>query len=231
MPIITWFLPLKAVPGDMRSKIKSVDWGGSFLSLGAITLLLIPISAGGVSWSWSSPTSVSLLVVGSVLLVAFIVAEYYHPLAILPLRLFRNPTVTLVMISLFCVGILWFGNQFIAPLYLQNVLGYSATTAGALLLPLLVGQTIVMTALGYAMRKWGKSKIFILAGYLIFTAGQGMQVAWSERKDLGLIIGAFTLQGIGFGLTSQSTLVLAQASCDAADRAVITGARVGGSTI
>lgn len=83
-----------------------------------------------------------------------------------------------------------------------------------------------MTALGYAMKKTGKAKHIILAGYLIWTAGQGAQVAWGVDRDLGLLLGTFILQGVGFGLTSQSTLVLAQASCDPSDRAVITGARV-----
>lgn len=152
-------------------------------------------------------------------------ARHYHPLPILPLHLFLNRTVALVLGTMFLVGIVWFGQFYIAPLYLQNVLSYSAVEAGALLLPLLIGQAVVMAGVGYAMKRYGHTRGIILAGYGIWTAGQGMQLAWGVKRDLGAILGALLVQGIGFGLTSQTTLVLAQASCDPADRAVVTGAR------
>jgi MFS family permease len=227
LPIIQFFLPLKPVPGNIREKLKMVDWWGSLAAFAAIILLLVPISAGGSSFAWSSTESVVMLVFGSVLMLVFLVIEYYHPLPIMPLHLFRNRTVALVLATMFLVGIVWNGNFYMAPLYFQNVLGYNPVAAGALMVPLLVGQIIVMTAAGYALQKWGRARTIILLGYLVWTAGQGMQIAWGVHKNLALIIAAMAVQGIGFGSTSQTTLVLAQASCDSADRAVVTGLRVG----
>ncbi|KAL1408434.1 hypothetical protein Q8F55_005246 [Vanrija albida] len=225
MPVIWWFLPLKPVPGALGDKLRAVDWAGCVLSLAGIVLLLVPISAGGVTWSWGSAQSIAMLVLGAALCLAFVVVEHHHPLPILPLHLFRNRTVALVLGTMFLVGIVWFGQFYIAPLYLQNVLAYSAVQAGALLLPLLIGQAVVMTGVGYAMKRWGHTRSIILGGYAIWTAGQGMQLAWGVRRDLGAILGAMLVQGVGFGLTSQTTLVLAQASCAPQDRAVVTGAR------
>lgn len=226
MPIIWFLMPLKAVPGNITDKLLSVDWWGSLVSLAAIVLLLVPISAGGTAFAWSSATSISMLVLGGVLFIVFLLVERRHPLPVVPLHLFKNRTVALVLVTMTFVGVVWFGNFYIAPLYFQNVLGYNAVQAGALMVPLLVGQLIVMTGAGYAMKKWGRARSMILVGYLFWTAGQGMQVAWGVHKNLGLIVGALLIQGIGFGLTSQTTLVLAQASCAPADRAVVTGLRV-----
>jgi Na+/melibiose symporter-like transporter len=171
-----------------------------------------------------------MITVGSVIFVFFLITEHFHPLPAMPLHLFKNRTVALVLSTNFLVGIVWFGNFYIAPLYYQNVLGYSAVTAGALMLPLLVGQLFIMVGAGMAVKKWGKSRTMILVGYFIWTAGQGMQIAWPEYKSIALIVIAQLIQSVGFGLTSQTTLVLAQASCAPADRAVVTGMRVGGVT-
>lgn len=111
LPVVWWLLPLKSVPGRMVDKMRTVDWGGCVLSLAAIVLLLVPTSAGGTSWAWEAPESIAMFVVGGVVAVAFVVVEYYHPLPILPLRLFTNRTVCLVLCALFCVGVLWHGNQ------------------------------------------------------------------------------------------------------------------------
>lgn len=111
LPVIWWLLPLKSVPGSVREKMKDVDWGGCVLSLAGIVLLLVPVSAGGSSWAWDSTESIAMLVVGGVVALAFVAVEYYHPLPILPLRLFTNRTVSFVMAALTCVGVLWHGNQ------------------------------------------------------------------------------------------------------------------------
>jgi len=253
IPVIWWYLPLKPVPGSMWGKLASVDWFGCGLSLAGIVLVLVPLSAGGATIPWDSAAAIAMLVVGGIVLITFLFAEcvqyslyvtctdsrHLHPLPVLPLRMFRNRTVALVMATMAHVGIVWFGAFFMDPLYLQNVQGYSAVVAGALVLPLLVGQIIFMVAVGYAMRRWGRTKRIIIAGYAIWTLGQGMQVAWGVERNVPLVVASTFVQGIGFGLTSQTSkrkprrsmllteaLVLAQASCAPADRAVVTGARV-----
>lgn len=111
LPIIAWLLPLKAVPGSVGDKLKTVDWAGCVLSLAAIVLILIPVSAGGTAFAWNSAQSIAMLTLGGLLLLAFVAVEKRHPLPILPLHLFTNRTVACVLATMFLVGIVWFGNQ------------------------------------------------------------------------------------------------------------------------
>lgn len=74
--ILVAFIPLKPVHGSAKDKLKKIDYYGAFLSLAATIFVLIPISAGGTTYAWNSPTVVAMLVVGGVLWVSFILVEW-----------------------------------------------------------------------------------------------------------------------------------------------------------
>ncbi|KAL7423361.1 hypothetical protein Q5752_002664 [Cryptotrichosporon argae] len=232
--VIQLAVPLKSPPGAWREKARMVDWAGSALALAGAVCVLVPVSSAGSAFAWDSATSISLFTVGGVLVVAFVVAEHYAVLPVLPLHLFGIPTVALTLATMVLVGIVFICNMYVAPLYFQNALGYSPVVSGALLLPLVMLQTFAMIGTGALMKRFGRTRLWILIGYAIWTAGQGGQIAWGDSRDVGLVAGMFVLQGIGFGMTSQSTLVLAQACCARNDRAVVSSARaffrqIGGS--
>lgn len=78
-------LPLKPVTGSVKKKLGQIDYLGIFLSAAATVLLLVPISGGGTTFDWSSPTSIVLLVLGGLCGVGFVVSQWkYARLPILP---------------------------------------------------------------------------------------------------------------------------------------------------
>lgn len=85
MVIAHFVLPLKPVTGDVKEKIRQVDYIGVFLSASATVFLLVPISGGGSTFAWNSAKVIVLLVVGVLCAIAFVIHELkFTRLPILP---------------------------------------------------------------------------------------------------------------------------------------------------
>jgi MFS family permease len=75
--VITWFLlPSTMRPESTRSQLKKIDYWGILTSTIAIVFILIPVSGGGLYFSWDSPLVISMLVIGGCSLVAFLFVQW-----------------------------------------------------------------------------------------------------------------------------------------------------------
>lgn len=74
--IVALTLPPSKVQGDMRMKFRVIDYYGIVLSSSATLLLLIPISGGGTYFEWDSAMVISMLSLGSVAMLLFILVEW-----------------------------------------------------------------------------------------------------------------------------------------------------------
>ncbi len=123
-------LPADAtVPGSTR-----LDVPGAVLVTSALMIAVYAV-VGGNEAGWTSTRTLALLAAAVVLFVAFVLREVRAADPLVPLRLFalRNVSVSQV------VGVLWaaamFAWFFLAALYLQQVLGYSALEVGLAFVP------------------------------------------------------------------------------------------------
>lgn len=71
-----FLLPSKPPVTGVKENLKKIDTGGVFLSSVAVIFLLIPISGGGAYFPWDSPMVISMLVIGAVALVLFVLVEW-----------------------------------------------------------------------------------------------------------------------------------------------------------
>ncbi|KAL8287175.1 hypothetical protein RQP46_003627 [Phenoliferia psychrophenolica] len=225
--VIIWFLlPLTHVKGDVLSKVKQMDWLGTFLSLTMTVCLLVPVAGGGSTFAWDSAVVIALFCVSGVAAMAFVyVQAYVAKLPLLPMYLFKNFNICIILAQTFLVGIVYYGNIFYIPIYLQNVQGMSAIKSAAVLLPLVLSQTITTTLSGLWVKRSGYTKSSFVLGFGMWLAGEAAQLCFKRTTSIGVICGVLLVQGLGAGATLQSTLVLATASGASADRAVVTGAR------
>jgi predicted MFS family arabinose efflux permease len=90
----------------------------------------------GNSLGWASAEVVGLFVAAVVLLAAFVLVEHHQRLPMLDLTLFRNSSFTGANTVAMMVSLGMFGVFFYVSLYVQNILGYSPTKAGAIFLPM-----------------------------------------------------------------------------------------------
>ncbi|KAK4705325.1 hypothetical protein P7C70_g880, partial [Phenoliferia sp. Uapishka_3] len=244
--IIIWFLlPLSHVEGDLLGKVKQMDWLGTLLSLAMTVCALVPLSGGGTTFKWTSSVVIGLFTTAGVCAIAFVLVQaYFAKLPLLPMRLFKNFNICIILIQTWLVGMVYYGNIFYFPLYAQNVLGMGAIKSAAVLLPLVLGQTFTTTISGFWVKRTGHTKSSFVLGFAMWFAGQAAQLCFKRTTSIGVLVGVLLIQGLGAGATLQSSkakfvgvvlihcssfvpsaLVLAQASGTSADRAVVTGAR------
>jgi MFS family permease len=75
--VVAWFLlPSKMRPESMKSQVKKIDFMGTITSTIAIVFILIPISGGGLYFQWDSALVISMLTIGSVSFVLFLLIQW-----------------------------------------------------------------------------------------------------------------------------------------------------------
>ncbi|KAM0464473.1 hypothetical protein ACHAPV_002299 [Trichoderma viride] len=208
-------------------KLKLVDWAGALASLFGIALLLIPISQGGSTQSWSSPTTIAMLIAGGVLLGVFLAIEFrFAKLPLLPARLFRYGRSTNILIfANILIGWIFWGNMFVLPLYLQNVRGLSPAQAGALMLPMVITHGLTSGLTGILISVIGRYKPVIVIGAACWVLAAIGKMHFHQTTPFWEIIVVGVFDGISVGCSLQPVLVGLFAGSDAQDRAVLTGLR------
>ncbi|CAE6446435.1 unnamed protein product [Rhizoctonia solani] len=221
-----WLLPQNELSGNFLEKVRKVDFMGSLLSLASVVLILVPISGGGIYYSWHSALVIAMLSVGSVLAILFLLVEWrVAALPILPLHLFRVKNILIIYTTTILTGIIYYCNLYFLPSYYTDARGFSPIQAGVYLLPLILIQTLSSSLCGQILLRTRSPKPLIVAGFSIWCIGAGLQSTFGMGTSKAKICGYLLLQGIGVGGTLQTTLVAAQASVGKEHRAVVTGAR------
>lgn len=123
---------------------RSIDWFGAISLSGAIVSILLGlVLAGnteqpGTHYAWSSPQIIGLFSIGAILIGAFLWIESKAKEPIIPLFLFKNRVISVVSIAGFFMGTGMFGAITYIPLFVQGVIGTSASMAGYVLTPLML---------------------------------------------------------------------------------------------
>jgi EmrB/QacA subfamily drug resistance transporter len=143
---------------------RHIDYLGAALLLPAIVALLLVTTWGGTDFAWTSPQIIGLFVAGLILIALFALQEMRSPEAILPPRLMRNPIYLVANMLAVTNGAGAVGATIFLPLFLQVVLGTSASDSGLLLLPLMIGMTLGGFVTGRLIRVTGRYKIFPILG-------------------------------------------------------------------
>ena len=184
--------------------------------LGALTLVvgvvpLLVVAEQGREWGWTSARSLGLIAVGIVGLVAFVLAERRagHE-ALLPLRLFRSSVFSLGNALNFIMGMGMFGGLACLPLYLQIVKGQSATMAGLLMLPLMLGIMTASTVSGRLIAKTGHYRVFPIIGMVAMGGALLLFSTIGVDTPLWPTLVFALLMGLGLGLCMQTLLLAVQ---------------------
>jgi DHA2 family multidrug resistance protein len=151
------------------AKAIKIDYWGLFLLTASMGSLQVVLDKGQQDDWFNSSFILTFSVIAVVSLVALIWIELNHEHPIINLRLFRNVSFSAGNFIMFVVGFCLYGSIVMIPLFLQTLMGYSATDAGMVLAPGGVATLITMPFVGAALAKRDGRKI-VLFGLLIGAA-------------------------------------------------------------
>ncbi|GFN17093.1 hypothetical protein AtubIFM56815_004911 [Aspergillus tubingensis] len=207
-------------------KLKRIDWLGNGLLIASVVAILIALSFGGTTYSWSSWHVVVPLVLGLLgLLVAFPAIQATPKLCpepTMPLRLFANRTSLAAFTLTFLHGMLLYWTIYFLPVYFQGVKSSSPIRSGVQLLPTVIVTVPAAIVAGVVLTKTGRYKPIQIAGFVFMALGMGLFSLLDKNSSTGAWTGFQLLAGIGSGFVITSTLPAAQAELAETDVAAST---------
>src|SRR3954454_22659636 len=137
------------------------------------------------------------------LLVAFAVVERAARAPILPFDILRNPIVAGSVACMALVGMAMFGTITYVPLFVQGVIGTSATSSGVVLTPLMLGAVTTSLVTGQLVSRTGRYRWNAILGPVVLTCG--MVLLWRMTVDTTNAEAArnMVVAGIGIGSMMQ----------------------------
>ncbi len=179
----------------------------SGFSLFALTYALIE----GNDKGWSSPLIVSLFVIAGLLMIVFVLLELHQRLPMLELSLFRIGNFVGSSLVALLVSLAMFGVFFFMSLYVQNIIGYSPTRAGASFLPMTVLVILVAPFAGRYSDRIGSRWLIatgmaLVAVSLYLFSRVGLHTTYPE------LLPAMIVGGIGMPLAMSPTTAAAMAT-------------------
>jgi len=194
---------LITMPRRRAKREHYIDWlGAGILGLGTASLLL-GLVWGGRDYPWGSVYVLGALAASVVLLTLFGLWERRVPEPILPFDLLRNQTVAASVACMAFVGMAMFGTISYVPLFVQGVIGTSATSSGVVLTPLLLGAVTTSFISGQIVSRTGRYRPNTLIGPLVLGLGELLLWRMGVNSTNAEAARNMVIAGIGLGMMMQ----------------------------
>ncbi|MFC8532965.1 MFS transporter [Streptomyces sp. NPDC057249] len=205
-------LKLPVVKRDVK-----VDWTGAFFISAAVSLLLLWVTFAGDKYDWMSWQTGVMLAGSVVLALLFVFTESRASEPIIPLRLFRNRTITLASLASLFVGIAMFAGTVFFSQYFQLARDKSPTMSGVMTIPMIGGLFISSTVSGQIITKTGRWKAWLVSGGFLVTAGLGLLGTIRYDTTYWHIAVYMFVMGLGIGMMMQNLVLATQNQVDPKD--------------
>jgi EmrB/QacA subfamily drug resistance transporter len=236
--IIALVLLFRYLPADISARsavglgwtgVRRIDVWGAATAAAATVCLVLGLNWGGkrepYGYAWNSPQVIGVLAAAAILLVAFIVIErYYAAEPILPLDLFRNRIFTVGSLLALMVGMALFALVLYLPLYIQGVLGYSATSSGVVITPLTLALAIGAAVVGQIIARVGRYQWVSILGACVLIFGVFLLTRMGASTSLWEVSRNMIVVGAGLGMIQPVLTIAVQNAIPRSRLGVGTGA-------
>ncbi|KAM0302898.1 hypothetical protein ACHAPM_003683 [Fusarium culmorum] len=206
--------------------ISGIGGGGISSSVAIIVSDLMSINSGGSIWAWKNVKTIFMLTIGIVMLLVFIIIEaFFAKIPIIPLRLFKQRSPSVLILTGFLHDFAWQSTQYFVPLYYQTVCGFTPLKSATLIVPFLLAQGMAGAVSGPLMAKYARYMSILRAGFTVWTLSAGLKLLFHRNTHIAVYVVVLTVEGAGIGWVHQPGLVALQANSADEDRAVATGTR------
>jgi EmrB/QacA subfamily drug resistance transporter len=185
----------------------AVDYLGAILLTSGVVSLLMGLLEFGTSGSWT------LIVIAIALFIALSWVEGRAADPILPLPLFRDRLFSTAIMHGVLTGWALFGSISFIPLFVQSVLGTSATQAGITITPMLLGWVSASIVGMRLILRVGYRRLGLI-GTSLFATGAFLMTLLDAASSQVMMMVFVTMMGVGMGLSIPSFLVAVQTSVE-----------------
>jgi DHA2 family multidrug resistance protein len=208
LAILMTFLFIFDPPYIKREETRIDYWGLLFLTIGLGCLQIVLDRGEREDW-FDSSFIVGLTLVAAVCLLAFVIVELWVSYPVVNLRIFKNRSFSSGNMIMFLGFFSFFGSIVLMPIYLQNLMGYTAFLAGLVLGPGGLATLFLMPLVGRLIGRLD-SRILLSFGILVNAYALFLMSQFNLEVDFRTIILTRIIQGVGisFFFVPLSTLTL-----------------------
>jgi EmrB/QacA subfamily drug resistance transporter len=189
---------------------RRIDFAGAGLMVAATTALLLALNWGGARLPWNSPVIVTLLAGSGMLWALFVTRIGTADEPLIPRDLLRNPVVVMGMTSAGCAMGTFMGLTFFVPIYLELVVGLTASQSGLALIPLLVGTVTGAITSGHTMAHVRHYKRLPMVGLVVSMGALSTLAMVPQGLPLWALEVIFAIASFGVGTSFPVTTVAIQ---------------------
>src|ERR1700722_15228272 len=176
---------------------KNIDWWGIALMVVGLCSLQYVLEEGQQDDWFNSKLILVMSLVAVVVIAAFVIRELTCEVPAVNIRLFKDP----VFLSGTLIGSLMFAllmaSMFLLPLFMQTLLGFTATDAGFALMPRVIVMMIAVPIVGRIYNAVSPRIVIAVGVFFIAWGAYSMSHFTTQTSQAGIIL-ALTTQGVGF---------------------------------
>lgn len=197
------------------------DWAGLTTMVIGVVSLLLAMTFGGKDYAWTSWQILGLFALSIVSLTIFLMVEKRAKEPILPLYLFKNRTFAVINGVGFLMAVGMFGSIMFIPLFLQGVIGVSASSSGTAMTPMMITMIIGSVLGGRLVYRIGvKLQLFI--GMVIMAVSFFLLTTLTVTTSEWTTTLYMVILGLGMGFVMPLLTIVLQETFPKSELGVVT---------
>jgi len=177
---------------------EKIDYLGAITLVTSILCLMFALELGGKNYAWDSFMIISLFLAFVVLIVAFIFIERRAQEPIITFGMFKSRLYSSSNLMAIFSGAAFITASVYIPIYIQGVLGGSATSSGLVLLPMMLGSVVTAAGGGFLLAKFSYRSIMI-STIVLLVAGMALLTTLTPDSSRFIVTVYMVLVGLGIG--------------------------------
>ncbi|TFY60742.1 hypothetical protein EVG20_g7308 [Dentipellis fragilis] len=205
--LVLFFLRVRTPEGRIRDKLARVDWIGNGIIIAGTTVAMLGLTWAGVEKPWGSAGVLVPLILGMLLVAAFLVYEFRVPSEpTVPYDILSNRMVLSTYVATGVHGLVSISAMYYLPVYFQACFGASPIRSGvdALSLALLIAPAAITAGISVqALKRYIPANT---AGWVLTIIGFGLLSMLKYDSSTGKWVGYIIVMACGVGLLYTATV-------------------------
>ncbi|RKP51640.1 DHA2 family efflux MFS transporter permease subunit [Cohnella endophytica] len=196
--LLALFMVAKFYKESLSHAKQRIDWMGAATLVGAVVCLIFAMELGGKMYAWDSMQIFGLFAGFALLAVLFVLAEKRAEEPIISFRMFKDRLYATSSVVAALSGAAFIAASVYIPIFIQGVLGGTATNSGLVLLPMMLGTVVTATLGGMLMTRFSYRSLMV-STLVLLVAGLALLTTITPDTSRWVITLEMILVGLGIG--------------------------------